>query len=149
MSRLLDRFQAELDRRGEPMPGELEDVGVFADLMWPPCGDSEYAMSRLIEDPAFTITGYTRYVALACVFDEVRFFAAPIEPGSPDWWWSGERSEQAAAIDAESDEHEMAIFGSVNDAVTFVLAYLGGTSLRDVDVPRIKPTIERYEGRSQ
>ena len=131
------------------MPGEVQDVGLFADLAWPPCGDSEYVLSRRTADPAFTITGYTRYVALACIIDEIRFFAGRIEPGTPSWWWSGERPDQVAAINAESEDYELAVLESVSDAVTFTLAYLGGTALRDIDVIRVRPTTERYQGRSQ
>jgi hypothetical protein len=105
--------------------------------------------SLVAADPAFTITGDTRYVALAWIIDEIRFFAGRIEPGTPRWWWSGERSDQVAAINAESEDYELAIFESVSDAVTFTLAYLGGSSLHDISVVRIKPTTERYEGRSQ
>ena len=131
------------------MPGELLEVGLFGDLAWPPSGDSEYMLSRVSADPAFTITGYTRTVALARIIDEIRFFAGRIEPGTPSWWWSGERSDQVAAINAESEKHELAIFESVDDAVTFAVAYLGGAELHDIGVIRITPTTERYRGRSQ
>ena len=142
--RLVDQFRAEIARLGVPMPGELEEIGAFADLLWPPFGDGAYVRSRVTEDPAFTIKSRTRYVVLAWIIDEIRFYAARIEPGSPSWWWSGERPEQLAAIEAESDDREMAIFATIADAATFTIRYLGGEPLREIGVARDKPTAERY-----
>ena len=145
--RLVDQFRAEIVRRGVPMPGELEEIGAFADLLWPPFGDGAYVTSRVTEDPAFTLKSRTRYVALAWIIDEIRFFAARIEPGSPSWWWSGERPEQVAAIESESEDHELAIFATIADVLTFTIRYLDRAPLNEVEVARIKPTAERYEGK--
>jgi hypothetical protein len=141
--RLVDQIRAEIARRGVPVPGVLEEVGAFADLSWPPCGDGANIMSRVTEDPAFTITSRTRYVALAWIIDEIRFYAARIEPGAPSWRWSGERPDQVAAIEAESEDYGLAIFATVEDAVTFTVWYLGGAPLHEIGVARIKPTTER------
>jgi len=142
--RLVDQFRAEFARRGAPLPGDLEETSAFGDLLWPPSGGGAYLMSRVTEDPAFTVTSATRLVAFAWIIDEIRFYAARIEPRSPSWWWSGERPEQVAAIEAESEDSEMAIFATVEDAATFTIHYLGGALLREIEVVRIKPTTERY-----
>ena len=143
-TRLLDRFRAELHSRDVPIPGELIHCGVYPDLMWPPCGDAEYFMSRVTEDPAFRVMGYTRFVMLGWVIDEIRFYASRIEAGDVPWWFSGEDSARVAACEAEADEHELAIFETMGDAVTFTISYLGGVPLKDIAVPRIKPTPQRY-----
>jgi hypothetical protein len=138
--RLIDRFREELAQRGVEAPGEVRECGMFLDIYWPPCGDAEYLMSRVKVDPSFTIKGYTRYVAIARVLDEIRFFAARIDVGEV----AGADRERVSAVERETDEHEMAIFETISDAVTFTLSYLGGASLRDVPVRRIRPTPERY-----
>jgi hypothetical protein len=127
------------------MPGELKECGIFCDLLWSPCGDGEHVTSRATEDPAFTVTGYTRWVALACMLDEIRFYAACLSPGSASWCWTGEQPNRVAAIEAESEDSELAVFESVADAVTFSVNYLGGAALRDIDVVRIKPPFARYK----
>ena len=101
-------------------------------------------LERAKADPAFTITAYTRYVALARVVDEIRFFAAPIPVGAPSWWWNDQFPDRVRAVTAEPDIHEMAILETVADAVRFTLRYLAGTSLDAIDVVRIRPTAARY-----
>lgn len=96
-----------------------------------------------VRDPAFTIVGHTRYVALARILDEIRFFAGRVEPLTPPWW-SG--SARAAEVSAESEEHELAIFETIGDAVLFSVRYLSGTALREIEIPRTKPTSTRYQG---
>lgn len=86
------------------------------------------------------VTSYTRYVAIARVLDEIRFFASRFDVGEV----VGADPERVAAVERDTDEHEMAIFETISDAVTFTLSYLGGTPLRDVPVRRIRPTPERY-----
>lgn len=142
---LLDEFNLELRARGLAAPGQIEMCGWFGDLMWTPCGDLDYVKSLPKVDPAFTITSYARYVALARIVDEIRFFAARIAPGVPPWWWSGEDPDRVTAVQAESPHHEMAILESVADAVRFTHSYLSGTSLAAVDVVRVRPSIARYE----
>jgi hypothetical protein len=140
--RLVDAFQAEAARRGVQVPGRLTVIGSFGDLFGPPCGDFAYVASRDTDDPAFKIGGHTRYIALARILDEIRFFAARIEPLTPPWWWSN--PARAAAVSAESEEYELAIFETVADAVVFSVRYLAGMALRDIDIVRTKPTAARY-----
>ncbi len=142
--RLVDAFQTELRERGLVIPGVLAECGTFGDLLWPPCGDRAYVASRATADPAFTLTGYSRLVALARVLDEIRFYAAAIPQGATDWWWSGEEPQRVAAVRTESDRYELAIFKTLPDAVTFTVRYLGGAVLAEIDVVRITPTPERY-----
>lgn len=143
--RLLDEFHLELGARGLAASGKIEMCGCFGDLMWPPYGDRDYVISRVTVDPAFMITSYARYVALARILDEIRFFAARIEPGAPSWWWSGEDPNRVAAVQAESEQYEMAILLSVTDAVRFTHSYLSGASLDAIDVVRVRPSIARYQ----
>src|SRR5262249_32207670 len=98
---------------------------------------------------SFAIVGYTRFVVLSWVIDEIRFQASRIEAGDFPWWLSGEDPARVAACQAEPDEHEMAILDTLADAVAFTLSYLEGKALRESDVVRIKPTPARYEGRQQ
>jgi len=141
----VDEFKIELQTRGVSMPGELLECGLFEDLMWSPCGDSDYVISHHTMDPAFTITAYTRWVALARILDEIRFYAAPIPEGAPSWWWSGEDPDRVAAVRAEADEYEIAIFNSVSEAVTFTLSYLAGAPFGAIEVVRIAPSASRYQ----
>jgi hypothetical protein len=146
--RLLDEFHWELQAQGIAAPGKIEICVTFGDLMWPPCGEAggmRDMLERAKADPAFTITAYTRYVALARVVDEIRFFAAPIAAGAPSWWWNGQAPDRVAAVKAEPDIHEMAILKRVTDAVRFTQRYLAGTSLDAIDVVRIRPTAARYK----
>ena len=123
-----------------PISGSLGTCGPFADLLWPPCGDRDYVLARTDADPAFTLTGYSRWVALGRILDEIRFYAGPIPEGAPRWWWSGEDPSRVAAVEAEENGCELAIFESVADAVTFTVSYLGGVGFCDIAVVRITPT---------
>ena len=134
--RLVNQFQTELRRRGLDLPGSLK-ISSLGDLLWPPCGDINYIFTR-DADPAFTVTGYSRWVAMNDD-DEIRYFAGPIPEGVPPWWWSGEAPARVAAVKAETDWGELAILGSVADAVTFTVSYLGGDRFSDIGVVRIKP----------
>lgn len=109
--RLLDEFQLELQAQGIATLGEIKPCGVFGDLVWSPYGDIRNLSERAGTDPAFTITAYTRYVALARLVGEIRFFAAPIAEGAPSWWWNGQDPDRVAAVKSEPDTHEMAILG--------------------------------------
>jgi hypothetical protein len=136
--RLVDEFEVELARRSLAVPGELEICGVFGDLLWPPCGNRDWH-SRVDVDPAFTLTGYSRWVALARIDNEIRFYAAPLPEGFGPWWWSGEDPARVAAVKAEPDVCELASFGTIGDAVSFAVAYLRGVSFERIDVVRIRP----------
>lgn len=138
--RLLDEFQLELQAQGLATPGEIEICLLFGDLVWRPCGDASDLFERAKADPAFKITAYTRYVALARLVGEIRYFAAPIPVGAPSWWWNGQDPGRVAAVKAEPDIHEMAILQSVTDAVRFTRSYLTGTPLDAIDVVRIRPS---------
>jgi hypothetical protein len=64
--RLLDEFHLELQAQGIATPGEIKIVVMFGDLMWGPIGEPPRGMfERAQADPAFQVTSYTRYVALA------------------------------------------------------------------------------------
>jgi hypothetical protein len=138
-SRLVDEFRAELRRRDAPLPGTLEICGVFCDLLWEPCGRGDL-LARTEREPAFVLTAYARFLALARVFGEIRYYAAPIPEGAPSWWWSGEDPARVDAVKAEQQPgHELGILHDVADAVTFAIEYLGGSSFRTIQVRRSGP----------
>lgn len=139
-ARLVDEFRAEALARGVALPADPEESLVFGDLEWEPNGaDSEDFWPARERDPAFTVTGWSRWVAFARILGEIRFYAAPIPAGAPPWYRTGEDPARTAAVDAEPDESELAVLSTVADAVTLTVEYLGGTPLRDVGVPRTPP----------
>ena len=139
--RLIDEFRAEALARGIPIRGEVEEAGIFGDLEWPPNGaDTGEMWARCEHDPAFTITGYSRWLAFARICGEIRYYAASFPEGTREWWWDGSDPARIAAIEAESDHCELAILTSVADAVTLTYKYLGGTPLQEIAVPRTRPT---------
>lgn len=139
-ARLMDEFRAEALARGAALPAEPEACLVFGDLEWEPNGGgTEEFWAARERDPAFTVTGYSRWVALARILGEIRFYAAPIPAGAPAWYRSGEDAARAVAVDAEPDESELAVLPGVSEAVTLTLDYLAGTPLRAVRVPRTPP----------
>jgi hypothetical protein len=142
--RLVDEFQAELARRGLPLPGSLQLHGLFGDLLWKPQPDRNLILSLGESDPAFSLTGYSRWIALARIDNEVRIYAAPLPEGAPSWWWTGEDPARRAAVEAEPRDIELAIVDTVGDAVSFAVAYLGGTDLGRIDVARVRPSGARY-----
>jgi hypothetical protein len=142
--RLLDEFHLELQAQRIAMPGEIEICGMFGDLMWSPLGEPGGVFERAKADPAFLVRGYTRYVALARIVDEMRFFAGRIPPGAPPWWWSGQDPARVAAVEAEPDCYEMGVLARVADVVRFTHSYLTGTVLEAVDVIRSPSFGVRY-----
>jgi hypothetical protein len=90
-------------------------------------------------DPAFKVTGYSRWVVFARVRDEIRYYAAGLPVGGSTLSGPGVDLARVAAADAEPDYCELAILASVADAVTLTCEYLGGTPLREVQVPRLPP----------
>ena len=142
--RLIDEFRAEALARGIAIRGEVEECGMFGDLEWPPNGaDTGEMWPRCERDPAFTVTGYSRWLAFARICGEIRYYAAPFPGGTRDWWWDGSDPARVAAVEAEPDESEMAILASVADAVTLTAAYLDGAALREIGVPRTRPSFAR------
>jgi hypothetical protein len=109
------------------------DPRIFGDLLWPPFGDIDDLVWHN-EDPAFTLTGHSRWVARGRILDEIRFYAAPIPGDAPS---------RVAAVRAEPNRFELGILESVVDAVTFTVTYLDGVDLRDIDVVRVKPASAR------
>jgi hypothetical protein len=109
----------------------------FADLEWRPNGDGpDDFIQRWERDPAFTVKGYTRWVAFARICGEIRVYAGPLPQGAWPWYWSGEDPERAAAVDAEPESSEMGVLMSVEDAVKLTFEYLGGTPLEEIGVSR-------------
>jgi hypothetical protein len=137
---LIDQFRAELLTRAEQPSFVIEEWGVGGGILWPPYGD----ILAPSADPGFLVIGYTRQVNAGRILGELRAYSEPIAAGVPTWWWSGEDPARVASVEAEADEREAAIFETVVDLVTFTLRYLGGIPLADIDVPRIKPSAERY-----
>jgi hypothetical protein len=125
--RLIDEFRAAW-----PDPLEIVDCGVFGDLLWPPYGSRE----ELLADPAFVVTGYTRYAAFERIVGEIRYFAAPIVGGAPSWWRDPDHAARAAAVLAEPDEWEMGRIATVGEAAAFTTSYLACTPLDRIVVSR-------------
>ena len=135
--KLVDEFSLEWNRTEAAKACVIDVHGVFGDLLWPPGGDSaEDVFARAEADPAFTITAFSRWVALARIFDEIRFYAAPIPEGATPWWWTGERPARVDAIKAEPDEYELGSFATVSNAVAFTSAYLTGSRLHAIATER-------------
>jgi hypothetical protein len=150
---LLYEFEAELARRAIPPPGSCEICFVFGDLMWPSSGSDSLSraeeapdFSRFEEDPAFTLTAYSRWMALARINGEIRFYAAPLPKEAPA---IGKDPARRAAAEAEPPGFDLAIFGTVSDAVSFAVAYLGGAPLGTIEVARIKRSRSRDESRQR
>jgi hypothetical protein len=141
--RLLDEFHLELQAQGIATPGEIEICGMFGDLMSGPLGGPG-VFERAQADPAFQVTSYTRYVVLARIVDEIRFFAARIPPGTRPWWWSGQDPARVAAVEAEPDCYEMGVLAGIADAIRFMHSYLTGTALEAVDLVRSRSSGVRY-----
>jgi hypothetical protein len=135
-SRLVDELRAEAASRGLALP-EAREVGAFADLDWTP-GEStvEAIVERSGRDPDFSMDGFTRWVVFGRVSGQIRYYAAPIPEGAPDWWWSSEGVARVAATLAEPDEYELGALSSVADAVTLAFEYLGGRPFAEIRVPR-------------
>jgi hypothetical protein len=138
-SRLVDEFRAEIRARGVEIPGKLEVIASFADFEWDEGLTADEAIARSERDPAFSVTGYSRWVVFARMEGEIRYYAASIPAGAPAWYWSGEDPARVAAVDAESDYVELAILPSVADAATLAIKYLSGRPLQEIGFPRIPP----------
>jgi hypothetical protein len=142
--RLIDEFRAEALARGIAIRGEVEECGMFGDLEWPPNGaDTGEMWARCERDPAFTITGYSRWLAFARICGEIRYYAAVLPVGGMTLSGSGVDLARVAAADAESDDSELAILASVGDAVTLTVEYFDGKPLREIGVPRTRPSFAR------
>jgi len=136
-SRLIDEFRSSFSGvQGQSV--EIEEVGAFLDLIWPPCGNTPVVIERSMNDPAFEVSGYSRYVAFARVFGEIRFYASPIEPFTRDWYRTDK--ERTRAVDDEPDATEIGILRSVADAVAITESYIAGSSFGTIDVPRYAPS---------
>ena len=138
-SRLVDEFRAEVRARGVEVPGELEVFGTFADFEWDEETTASEAFARGERDPAFSVTGYSRWVVFARIRGEIRYYAASIPAGAHAWYWSGEAPARVAAVDAEPEYVELAILPGVADAVTLAVEYLSGKPLQEIGFPRIPP----------
>ena len=126
MSALNDEFQQAFSHADIDIPGRIQVVGVFADLIWD--ADSP-PIESLMADPAFCVVGRTRYVALQRVRDEIRYFAAPIQ--HPSDFTRDVSPEDLKAILAEPDKHRMGVLPSLDDAVQLVLTYLSGGVIKE------------------
>jgi hypothetical protein len=136
-NRFVDDFRAHLEATGLPLPGELQECLMFGDLEWPPNSiGGEDVLARIVREPAFTVSGHTRWLAFARICNEIRYYAAPLPTGATAWRASD--PERRAAIDAEPDEYELGIVPSVADAVALALEYLGGPTLASISVPRTR-----------
>ena len=125
--RLVDALHAECESRGLEPFARVEMVGAFGDLLhWPGDLDANEAASW-DADPAFTVSGGGRYVALQRVGGQIRFFAhVPLGP-----------NHSIAA-------HETGSFETIVNAVDFIHEYLTTTrELSTISVPRSRPPWSR------
>ena len=71
--KLIDEFLDMVKARGLSVAGKIDEVGSFADLVWPPpSGDPFNIMRFRTEDPAFVVIGYSRWVAFWRIENEIR-----------------------------------------------------------------------------
>lgn len=137
---LAKEFDDAVIARRIVIAGKARLVGMFLELMWDPfhelavvirsAGASAAVQAMMEKDPAFVVEGVTRFVALARLGGEIRYFAAPIPKGTradPD---------RAAAIEEEVERSESGVLASADDAVTFVYEYLLGATFEQVSVKR-------------
>ena len=135
--RLVDEFLAVADRLGLHIAGEISECGMFVDLQWKPHGFClEDISARTARDPAFTVTGWTRWLAFARICNHIRYYAAPLPIGAASWHESD--AERRAAIEAEPNESELGILPSVANAVALTLEYLAGVPFALIKASRIK-----------
>lgn len=121
MPKLSEEFDAVLQSLGKRVTGLKRERLVFADLIWDSMSSRE-VLALAHNDPAFTVEGESRLVALHRVGSEIRYWAGPLmsllrEHGSDPW-------------------EEMGILGCVEDAVCLVEEYLSGHKLEDIAVKR-------------
>lgn len=147
-SRLLDEFRTEWSQGSSAPSAELRECCVFVDLMWTPLGHEDAEASdpraraeafdaRAKADPAFTVEGYSRYLALARICQEIRYYAGPHLVYADVW--SRADPQRREVIRLEEDKHEIGILPTVMDAVRFTEQYLVGRALREIDVARKPP----------
>ena len=91
-------------------------------------------LERSERDPAFVVKRRLRWVALARINGEIRYYAGPIPPGS-------DAARGAGSVHVDPDEHEsqpweLGVLECVEDAVTQVAEYLADAELSLIDVPR-------------
>lgn len=132
--RLVDEFARQMEPANDPH--EVLEAGAAIELFWEPTGDASYVTSRLVEDPAFMVVGFTRIVVLQRVRDEIRFAASRIPDGTFPWWWSEAGKQRVEAVHRESAETEYGAFDSLGAAVAYVRAYLGGAAFSAIAIPR-------------
>lgn len=120
--KLIDEFLDMTKARGLSVAGKIEEVGSFADLVWPPSsGDPFNVMRFRTEDPAFVVIGYSRWVGFWRIENEIRYYAAPNVPGAQAWYRTGEDPNRVAAVDAEIDESEISILPTVEDVLLLTM----------------------------
>lgn len=136
---LAKEFDEAVIGRRLVIAGQARIVGMFLELMWDPfhelaavirsAGASAAVQAMMEKDPAFVVEGVSRFVALARLGGEIRYFAAPIPKGTRG-------AERAAAIEEEPERSEIGVLASVEDAVSFVNEYLLGGTFEQLSVKR-------------
>jgi hypothetical protein len=135
-SRLVDQFRAASASCHQILAARLEVVGMFADLYWSAPGGLDL-LAYCLAEPAFTIAGYSRWVAFQRLNEEIRYYAAAL-PAHTDVTKDAERDPaRLAAIAAEADYSELGICPTVDDAVSFTEAYLSGLPLAQLKGKRV------------
>lgn len=129
--RLIDEFRAEVRLRELSCAPHVEECFMFGDLEWTPQGPD--VLERARRDPALLAFGRTRYVALARIAGEIRYFAAPVQPGTD---FAKHVAVCADKLDLEREGHEAGVVDSVPTAVDLVDAYLRGDALSKITVHR-------------
>lgn len=121
---------------------EVSCIGFFADLgsgrdfdIDPDdIGAWEADMKRILDDPAFIIRGYTRYMAIHRMnrLNEIRFLAMSLGEEIVEYV----DEKRRAAIEAEDVDAELAVFKSVEDAVVYANLFLFGEDPKNIDLER-------------
>lgn len=134
--RLMDEFERHFEARSRELPGALTNIGSFADLMWGLASAARF-FEQMDTDPAFLVTGYTRYLAFARINAEIRYYAGPLVDSKMSFWYQESPDDaRLAAVREELDVAEIGIVKSVEAAGALAEQYLAGSPLHAIAVER-------------
>jgi hypothetical protein len=135
LAHLVDELKWFFEKRGAALPGKIRVCGSFADLIWDAQG-FQHALSS-DSDPAFTVVGYTRWLAFVRIGAEIRYFAGPLPRDRLcDWYREDPDEARFEAVGLEAHVQERGRLNSVDAAGALAESYLAGTSLKDIPVER-------------
>jgi hypothetical protein len=134
-SRLVDQYRAASGACRLIVAATLEEVGMFADLIWSSVG-LDMLLKHPMVDPAFTVVGNSRWLVFHRINDEIRYYASPLSAYGDIAKDAKHDRARLAAITTEIDCSERGVVPTVDDAVSLTDAYLSGQPLADIKVKR-------------